>query len=155
MKIVNTYQQTFITGTNATYAWDWTISRYMKSKPSNRFIVRISNASVSSSSTITTPLMIYMYHPNFCGGVDTQVYTSATAVTRYNKILVTPYYTTANNTNTNNKLVILCDEMPLTPINLNVEYSGTGLAPDGNVYINIVLAIYEIEGDIDITNIFI
>jgi len=157
MKIVNTYQQTISTSAATTYAWDWTIPRYMKSKPGNRFIVRISNASISTTVTpITTPLMLYMYHPNLCGGVNTQVFTTGTDVTTYNKILVTPYYTTANNSNTNNKLVILCDDMPLTPINLNVEFSGTGSAPtSGNVFIAVVLAIYEIEGDIDITNIFI
>lgn len=121
----------------------------MKSKPSNRFIVKISNASISTDATITTPLMLYMYHPSLCGGVDTQVLTSASAVTTYNKILVTPYHSAENNSNANNQQISLCDEMPLTPINFNVEYSGTGLAPNNNVFITVVLAIYEIEGDVD------
>ena len=156
MKIVNTYQQNLTTTAITTYAWEWTLPRYMKSNPSNRFVVRISNASISASIVPpTTPYMLYMYHPNLCGGVDTQVFTSATAVTRYNKILVTPYYGTANNQNVRNNLVILCDDMPVTPIQVNVEVSGTGAVPTGNVHINIVLAIYEIEGDIDITSIFL
>jgi hypothetical protein len=150
MKVVKTYQQALVTSAAATYAWDFTLARYMKSNPSNHFIVKLSSTHISTTATITTPLLLYMYHPSLCGGTNTQVLTSASATTTYNKLLVAPYYTSNNNLDANNQITLLCDEMPLTPIQLNVEYSGTGLAPtSGNVFISVTLAIYEVEGDIE------
>lgn len=157
MKIVNTYQQSFNNTAPNTYNYTWSIPRYLKSNPSNRFVVRISNVSIATSATGSNiPFMVYMYHPNFCAGANNEVFTTTTSSYKSNKLLMGVYHGTTNNANARNNMIIICDEMPLTPIEINAEAGLTG-APltSGNVFVSIVLSIYEIEGDLDLSNIFV
>ncbi len=157
MKIVNTYQLSFNNTATSSYSYVWSIPRYLKSKQSNRFVVRISNVSISTTvATGFLPLLVYMYHPNFCSGANSEVFTTTTSSYKNNKLLMGAYHTTQNNANARNNMIIICDDMPLTPIEINVEQASTGAAPPaGNVFVAIVLSVYEVEGDLDLTNIFV
>lgn len=157
MKIVNTYQQSFNTTAVSTYNYNWSIPRYLKSNPSNRFVVRISNVSINSTAVAPNlPVLVYMYHPNFCAGANNEVFTTTTSSYKSNRLLMGVFHTNANNANARNNMIIICDDMPLTPIEINAEAGLTG-APltSGNVFVSIVLSIYEIEGDLDLSNIFV
>ena len=157
MKIVNTFQQSFNSTATLTYNYTWILPRYMKSNLSNRFVVRISNVSIQTTSAAPNlPLLLYMYHPNFCAGANNEVFTTATSSYKNNKLLLGVYHTAVNNANARNNMVILCDDMPQTPIEINVEAGLTGGVPTaGNVIITVVLSIYEIEGDLDMSSIFV
>jgi len=97
-----------------------------------------------------------MYHPNFCAGANNEVFTTTTSSYKNNKLLMGVYHSTANNANARNNMIIICDDMPLTPIEVNVEAALTGASPTaGNTIISIVLSIYEVEGDLDLSNIFV
>lgn len=143
------YQQAFSANSLASVRdYEWVIPRVMKSKPTNRFLIKLTNIQASTNTTNDSSI-IYMYHPELTGRSNTQVVTTTSTIN--NKCLLTVVYSTSltsANINQQNNLLFLVDNIPTTPILLNME-SGTAAAPTGTkIMFAVQLIIYEIEGDI-------
>jgi hypothetical protein len=150
MKIVATYQQSLVFTTNARYSNDFQIQRIFKKDQKNKFVIRFPNITANATSTFTTPIQLYMYHPELCKNVNTATLNSMGDLINNNKfLLATLFSSTSAIVNVRNDTFLLVDDIPLTPVNVNVEYSGTQLPPNNNAFYYITMLIYEVEGSLD------
>jgi hypothetical protein len=144
MPVLAVYQQCFGATELTTYAWTFQFRRVFKTTPNSRFVIKLnyhsSSANALSPATSNNQNLIYLYSPELCANASNTLRTPTGIVTN-NKIALQSTFTP--------QTIFVCNEFPLSPIQLNAEYTSTQLAPTGGtINYTLMFTIYEIDGDI-------